>query len=150
MISNLEEKIKKTIKLHQVANQKELVKFLKEDFDVDITQPNLSGKLRKFNILKRTNEEGESYYWSPPKNIKVLDRIADLVLSIESTDDKVVIKTYPGAADIIARIIDERFLDGKILGVIPGYNIIEVLPSPSNDIEKLKRELALKFLLIKE
>jgi len=147
MKRDLEKIIKKTIKLHQVGNQSELVKFLKEDFDIEMTQSNLSIKLRKLNIIKRTNEEGESYYWAPRKNIKVLDRIADLVLSVENSHDKIIIKTYPGAASIIAQIIDERFLDKKIIGAIPGHNIIEVLPASIDNIDNLKRELSLKFLL---
>jgi transcriptional regulator of arginine metabolism len=145
MNHNLEKIIREIISEKIVSTQKELSDILKA-YGVNIAQSNLSKKLRDFNIIRRFNENGESYYWAPHKNIQAQDSINEFALCITDNGNIIVVKTQPGTASIIGQIIDERFPKEKILGTVAGYDTLIIVPKNKKDISLLIKELKEKFI----
>jgi transcriptional regulator of arginine metabolism len=145
MNHNLEKIIREIISEKVISTQKELSDILKA-YGVNIAQSNLSKKLRDFNIIRRFNENGESYYWAPHKNIQIQDSINRFVSSIADNGDIIILKSHPGTARVVGQIIDERFPKEKILGTIADNNTIIVIPKNRKTIKSLVDELRQNFI----
>ena len=101
-----------------------------------VNQSRMSRLLRKINAIKFKNEQGEMVYHLPhdatPPSIHTL--VSDLVIDIVANETTIIIKTSPGSASLIARIIDHKKC--QILGTIAGDDAIFVAPESVLTIEK--------------
>ncbi len=101
----------------------------------DVTQATVSRDLREIGAIKVRDAGGASVYALPAQDEQVdqgwsehaLSRVlVDFALSISSTANLVVIKTPPGAAQVVAGAVDREGLNG-VLGTVAGDDTVLVV-----------------------
>ncbi|MDF1758117.1 MAG: ArgR family transcriptional regulator [Legionellaceae bacterium] len=101
-----------------------------------VNQSKISRLLRKINAIKVKNDSGEMVYHLPhdatPPPIN--SSLSELVIDVVANEAMIIIKTSPGAASLIARIIDHKKC--HILGTIAGDDSIFVAPESVHNLEK--------------
>lgn len=116
--------IRKLIKTYRIESQEALLGYLqKEGFDV--TQATLSRDLKLLKVGKISDGHNGYVYAlhgdeeRQETEIAVAQDFLRGYISIESSGNMVVIKTYSGHSDVVATAIDSLCLD-EVLGVISG------------------------------
>ena len=113
-----------------------------------INQSKVSRLLRNINAIKSKNDKGEMVYRLPhdvaPPSIRTT--LAELVIDIVANESLIIIKTSPGSASLIARIIDDK--QCHVIGTIAGDDTIFVAPQ---SVEKINITFSLicSFLGVK-
>ena len=107
-----------------------------------VSQSKVSRLLRQCGAVK-VQKEGHLVYGlpkeiSPPPSDSAL---TNLVTSIEHNEMLVVLHTSPGAAQLVARMLDFHPKQSEILGTIAGDDSIFVAPRSVKNIEKLYAEI---------
>ena len=96
--------------LHQgrFASQSEIVDALKNQGFQSINQSKVSRMLSKFGAVRARNTKMEMVYCLPSElSVPATSSpLKNLVLDIDHNDFVIVIKTSPGAAQLIARLLD--------------------------------------------
>ena len=135
------------------AKQEELVKafkaLLKEEkfssqgeivaaFD-NINQSKVSRMLTKFGAVRTRNAKMEMVYCLPAElGVPTTSSpLKNLVLDIDYNDAVVVIHTSPGAAQLIARLLDSLGKAEGILGTIAGDDTIFTTPANGFTVKDL-------------
>ncbi len=122
--------IRDILSSERISTQEELCEAL-HNRGYKITQATVSRDIKELSLVKITDEEGYRYAWPDAhiaKNLSSRTRRAfrDSVISIDSSENIIVIKTLPGAAQAIASHIDG--LDKPpILGTVAGDDTIMVV-----------------------
>ena len=113
-----------------------------------VNQSKVSRLLRNINAIKSKNDKGEMVYRLPhdlaPPSINTT--LAELVIDIVANESLIIIKTSPGSASLIARIIDDK--QCHVIGTIAGDDTIFVAPQ---SVEKINVTFSLisSFLGVK-
>lgn len=106
-------------------------------------QTKISRLLKKLGATKLINERGEITYWlpkeSPPANLSSL--VNNLVTGVTANESTIIIHTTPGAASVIARVIDYLDIHSEILGTIAGDDTIFVAPKSITNIKVVYENL---------
>ena len=101
-----------------------------------VNQSKVSRLLRKINAIKFMNDQGDMVYHLPhdatPPPIGTT--LSSLIIDIVANETTIIIRTSPGAASLIARIIDHKKC--QILGTIAGDDTIFVAPHSIKTIEQ--------------
>ncbi len=102
--------------------QGEIVQALQEDGFENINQSKVSRMLTKFGAVRTRNAKMEMVYCLPAELgvPTTTSPLKNLVLDIDYNDALVVIHTSPGAAQLIARLLDSLGKSEGILGTIAG------------------------------
>lgn len=110
-----------------------------------VNQSKISRLLRKINAIKVKNESGEMVYHLPHDATPppVASTLEDLVIEVLANEAMIIIRTSPGAASLIARIIDHKKCE--ILGTIAGDDSIFVAPKSITTIDNT-RQLICNYL----
>lgn len=113
----------------RISTQEELCEALREK-GFDITQATVSRDIRELRLVKIPADNGYYYAWPEtrvPVQMQRTRRIfSDSVVSMDSSENIIVIKTLPGAAQSIGSLIDS--LDNpQILGTVAGDDTILVV-----------------------
>lgn len=110
-----------------------------------VNQSQISRLLKKINAIKSQNEQGEMIYCLPhdlaPPIINA--ELSSLIVNIIHNETMIIIKTSPGSASLIARILDNKKCN--ILGTIAGDDTIFVVPESVEQIKKTLIQVC-KFL----
>ncbi len=131
------------ISKERIATQEELCDALKiRGFDV--TQATVSRDIKELQLIKIPDLEG--YRYSLPDNTALkssLERMKrvfqDSVVNIDHSENIVVIKTLPGAAQSVASMIDTSGLN-RIIGTVAGDDTILVVVKPVQAAEEVMIE----------
>jgi len=109
----------------------------------DINQSKISRLLRKLGAVKAENERGEIVYRLPkePAPPTKTSYLHQMVSSINANETTIVIQTTPGAASVVARILDYSQQKSHILATLAGDDAILVLPKSIKEIDKTRREI---------
>jgi len=104
-----QQKILEIIQKYDIATQEELIARLCEA-GIFATQTTISRDIRQLNLVKGVAADG-TYKYIAPKARKseggvMKNAISDSVLSVESAQNLVVVKTTPGMANAVAVGID--------------------------------------------
>jgi len=133
------------IKEKPVRTQEELGEALK-DWGVEVTQATLSRDIKELGLIKIPTPEGYYRYALSgdkifPEVFKRAERMfADTVLSIDFTENLIVIKTTSGTAQGVAAVLDE--LEWKeIVGTIAGDDSILVVVRNREQVEGMLNRL---------
>lgn len=101
-----------------------------------VNQSKISRLLRKINAIKSKNDQGEMVYCLPhdvaPPSIH--RPLSDLIIDVQANESLIILKTSPGSASLIARIIDNKKC--QILGTIAGDDTIFIAPKSVKTIQK--------------
>lgn len=127
-------KIKDIVEHAVIETQEELAESLRKE-GIEITQATVSRDIKELMLIKVPTGDGRYRYAFPiEQNILFsqarMERIfRDSVTSIDSSENLVVIKTMPGAANAVASTIDYAKWP-EIIGTIAGDDNILVVVKP--------------------
>ncbi|KYP96739.1 arginine repressor [Sodalis-like endosymbiont of Proechinophthirus fluctus] len=138
---------KALLKEEKFSSQGEIVLALQEAGFENINQSKVSRMLTKFGAVRTRNAKMETVYClqaelgvpttsSPLKN---------LVLNVDHNDALVVIHTSPGAAQLIARMLDSLGKSEGILGTIAGDDTIFTTPAFGFSVKRLYEFILVYF-----
>lgn len=127
--------IKNLISTQEIFNQTQLQKSLKKN-GVDVTQATLSRDLSELGVLRVPSTNGVVYKINPAGDEGTLKNyIAEEIISIESNECMIVMKTFPGRAPGVAIMIDKQNAS-ESLGTIAGDDTVLVIPRSTKNIKK--------------
>lgn len=136
---NLLVAFKELLAQERFGSQSEIVHALQEMGFSQINQSKVSRMLTKFGAVRTRNTRMEMVYCLP-NELSVPNTsspLKNLVLDIDYNDLLIVVKTSPGAAQLIARLLDSVGKSEGILGTIAGDDTIFITPTQGVDIKEL-------------
>lgn len=112
------------------SSQNEIVDALQTKGFSSANQSKVSRMLTKIGAVRLRNAAGEIVYCIPAElSVPIASsQLKSLVLSIEHNTHMVVIRTCPGAAQLVARMVDSHGSNEGILGTIAGDDTVFVTP----------------------
>ena len=147
MSDQLTKAFKELLNQERFASQSEIVEALKNQGFQTINQSKVSRMLSKFGAVRVRNTKMEMVYCLPSElSVPATSSpLKNLVLDIDHNDFVIVIKTSPGAAQLIARLLDSIGKPEGILGTIAGDDTIFVTPTKSTTIKALLAQIQALF-----
>ncbi len=136
---NLLTAFKELLAQERFGSQSEIVNALQEMGFSQINQSKVSRMLSKFGAVRTRNTRMEMVYCLP-NELSVPNTsspLKNLVLDIDHNELLIVVKTSPGAAQLIARLLDSVGKAEGILGTIAGDDTIFITPTQGVDIKEL-------------
>lgn len=106
------------------------------------SQPKISRLLHQIGAVKLVDNQGKTQYRLPHEAGLIHELtspqektlIRQWILSVCTNETLIIIHTTPGAAGMVARIIDQHRVDLDILGTIAGDDTIFVAPKHQDQI----------------
>ncbi|MCF8009721.1 MAG: arginine repressor [Clostridiales bacterium] len=105
----------------------------------DVTQATLSRDIRELGLVKVAGASSSSYYALPGHSISIQNderlrwRLTNAVISIDFSENLIVIKTYPGEAQGVAHSLDN--IDWKeIIGTVGGDDTVLLIIKPKRAV----------------
>ena len=147
MTENLTRAFKELLNQERFGSQSEIVDALKKQDFTGINQSKISRMLSKFGAVRTRNTKMEMVYCLP-NELSVPNTsspLKNLVLDVDHNAMLIVIKTTPGAAQLIARLLDSIGKSEGILGTIAGDDTIFVTPTNNKPIDELLQNIQRLF-----
>ena len=134
---------KEILKDESFGSQGEIVEALKSQGFDNISQSKVSRMLSKFGAVRTRNARGDMVYCLPPElgMPTAKSPLKQLVLDIVHNNVMVIIRTSPGAAQLIARLLDSLSQKDGVLGTIAGDDTISIAPADVTQIEDLRQRV---------
>jgi len=134
---------KDILKTESYGSQGDIVSALKEQGFDNISQSKVSRMLSKFGAVRTRNARGDMVYCLPPElgMPTAKSPLKQLVLDIVHNNVMVIIRTSPGAAQLIARLLDSLSHTDGVLGTIAGDDTIFIAPADITQIEDLRQRV---------
>lgn len=107
--------------------------------NIVINQSKISRLLRKIGVVKMFNNQKEAIYALPLEPLPPPQHspLGQLMLDIVANETMIVIRTNPGSASLIARLLDHHYQALKILGTLAGDDTLFVVPKSIKNLKKL-------------
>ncbi|MGL6019696.1 MAG: transcriptional regulator ArgR [Gibbsiella quercinecans] len=130
-----------------LGSQTEIVEYLAAQGFKHINQSKVSRMLTSLGAVRSRNAKKEMVYSLPVElSCPTADTtLKSAILDVATNDFMVVVRTLPGSAQIIARLIDSCLKSESILGTIAGDDTIFI--APSADITPLQCQHAVCKIL---
>ncbi|MCK9086399.1 transcriptional regulator ArgR [Haemophilus influenzae] len=147
MTDNLTRAFKELLNQERFGSQSEIVDALKKQGFTGINQSKISRMLSKFGAVRTRNTKMEMVYCLP-NELSVPNTsspLKNLVLDVDHNAMLIIIKTTPGAAQLIARLLDSIGKSEGILGTIAGDDTIFVTPTNDKPIDELLQNIQRLF-----
>lgn len=146
MTTRQEEEIKafkEVLRAETYGSQGEIVDVLKNMGFENISQSKVSRMLSKFGAVRARNAKGDMVYCLPPElgMPTAKSPLKQLVLDVEHNGVMIIIRTTPGAAQLIARLLDSLGRSDGVLGTIAGDDTIFIAPSDVEQIEEIRQKV---------
>jgi len=129
---------KALLKEENFGSQGDIVVALQAVGFENINQSKVSRMLSKFGAVRTRNAKHEMVYCLPAELgvPNTSSPLKNLVIDLDHNDSLIVIRTSPGAAQLIARLLDSIGKTEGILGTIAGDDTIFIAPAKVTDIDK--------------
>lgn len=146
-IDNLSEAFKSLLREEKFSSQSEIVAALQEMGFENINQSKVSRMLSKFGAVRTRNTKMEMVYQLPVElSVPTTSSpLKNLVVDIDYNEALIVVKTSPGAAQLIARLLDSMGKAEGILGTIAGDDTIFITPVRQVLVEDLIKNITELF-----
>ncbi|MDO4697175.1 MAG: transcriptional regulator ArgR [Pasteurellaceae bacterium] len=133
---SLTDAFKALLKEEKFGSQSEIVTALQEMGFEHINQSKVSRMLSKFGAVRTRNPKMEMVYQLPAElSVPTTSSpLKNLVVDVDHNQMVIVVKTSPGAAQLIARLLDSIGKSGGILGTIAGDDTIFITPTLNTPI----------------
>lgn len=143
----LNKAFKEMLKGEIYGSQGDIVEALKAQGFNNISQSKISRMLSKLGAVRTRNARGEMVYCLPPElgMPTAKSPLKQLVLDIVHNNVMVIIRTSPGAAQLIARLLDSLSQKDGVLGTIAGDDTIFIAPADIQQIEVLRAKVEALF-----
>ncbi len=130
---------KALLKEEKFGSQGEIVQALQDEGFENINQSKISRMLTKFGAVRTRNAKMEMVYCLPTElGVPTTSSpLKNLVLDVDHNDSVIVIHTSPGAAQLIARLLDSLGKAEGILGTIAGDDTIFTTPAKGFTVVQL-------------
>lgn len=139
--------LRKLLEAGETSTQEELVRELKAQ-RFAVTQSTVSRDLSRLNAIKTRDASGRIVYRLPDDLMiptPPATEMRGLLVDIHHNESLIVVKTTPGSASLLARLLDQSRPEG-ILGTIAGDDTIFVAPSSirkiAKTVERIREEFA--------
>lgn len=138
-------KIREIIKNNIVETQEELAKELAKNH-IKVTQATVSRDIKEMMLIKVPIGDGRyRYAYSEDKSLvfsknRLAHLFQDSVLSVDFSDNIIVIKTLPGAANAVASTLDYANWS-EVIGTVAGDDNIMVIVKPKEAVAKVMEKL---------
>ena len=121
---------KELLREERFGSQSEIVAALKQRGFTNVSQSKVSRLLGKIGAVRTRNARQEMVYCMPPEMGMPTAKspLRHLVLDMEHNGVMVVIRTSPGAAQLIARLLDSLGKAEGVMGTIAGDDTIFIAP----------------------
>ena len=138
---------KDLLKQEQFGSQGDIVEALKRQGFDNISQSKVSRMLSKHGAVRTRNARQEMVYCLPAELgvPTAKSPLRQLVLDIEYNEVMIIVRTSPGAAQLIARLLDSLSKSDGVLGTIAGDDTIFIAPTNVGKIEETIVKLELLF-----
>ncbi len=138
---------KELLKQEQFGSQGEIVDALKAQGFDNISQSKVSRMLSKYGAVRTRNARQDMVYCLPAElGVPTAQSpLKQLVVDIEHNDVMIIIRTSPGAAQLIARLLDSLGKSDGVLGTIAGDDTIFIAPTNVQEIDKTIAKLDVLF-----
>lgn len=127
--------LRKLLEEGEASTQEELVRELRAQ-KFTVTQSTISRDLSRLNAVKARDTSGRVVYRLPDELLMPVPQATDmkgLLLDIHHNESLIVVRTTPGSASLLARLLDQAKPEG-ILGTIAGDDTIFVAPRSEKKI----------------
>jgi len=123
-----------------IATHAELLNELSKQ-GIKVNQPTISRDLREMGVIKVAKGLGKIVYQLPTDfevvNIdEIRHKFKNLVISTKHTGNLILLKTYPGEAQGLAKAIDSAEFN-KVLGTIGGDDTILVVVESTSSVKQV-------------
>jgi transcriptional regulator of arginine metabolism len=126
-----------------------------ERVGIEISQPKISRLLHQIGAVKVIDQDGKTHYRLPHETGLIHELtttqetalIKQWLLNISSNEMLIIIHTTPGAASMVARIIDQHRINLDILGTIAGDDTIFIAPKCNQQIAAIINKISELFSL---
>lgn len=115
---------------HCFSTQEEIRTELAQQGFADISQSTISRLLRRLGVAKAQNASGKKVYTLVEDQLEPTGcrrSVHDMVRSVDHNRQLVLIHTTPGAATVVARLLD-RHANPEIMGAVAGNDVVLVAP----------------------
>jgi len=133
--------VQQLLETKTVGTQEEIKTALqKQGFSVN--QVKVSRILHKLGAIKMS--EGEQVVYRLPTELVPIspnDPLKNLILNISHNEALIVIKTAPGCAHFVARLLDQTRKNIGILGTVSGDDTIFVAPEKISKVESIHKKI---------
>lgn len=138
---------KDILKSENAGSQGEIVALLRQLGHENISQSKISRMLSKFGAVRTRNARGDMVYCLPPElgMPTAKSPLKQLVLDITHNKVMLIIRTSPGAAQLIARLLDSLSSKDGVLGTIAGDDTIFIAPVDIDRIDELQKDVEALF-----
>lgn len=137
-------KIREIITNQEIDTQDELVTLLKSA-GFNVTQATVSRDIKELHLVKVPMHDGRYKYSLPADNrfnpLQKLKRaLVDSFISIDDTDNLIVLKTLPGNANAVGALIDSLEWE-EIMGTICGDDTILIICKNKKDSQNISKRV---------
>lgn len=134
--------IREIVESQSIQTQEELAQALGERGMV-VTQATVSRDIKEMHLLKVLAEDGSYRYATMDKeeqgtSDRLIRMLSDSVISMDSANNLIVIRTLPGSAHVAGEAVD-CLKWPEVLGTIAGDNTILVIVRSNEDVEAVMR-----------
>ncbi|WP_417760476.1 transcriptional regulator ArgR [Shewanella sp.] len=128
---------KALLKEERFGSQGEIVSALQTEGFGNVNQSKVSRMLSKFGAVRTRNAKQEMVYCLPAElGVPTAGSpLKNLVLDVDHNQAMIVVRTSPGAAQLIARLLDSIGKPEGILGTIAGDDTIFICPANIKSID---------------
>lgn len=129
---------KALLKEERFGSQGEIVSALQAEGFGNVNQSKVSRMLSKFGAVRTRNAKQEMVYCLPAElGVPTAGSpLKNLVLDVDHNQAMIVVRTSPGAAQLIARLLDSIGKPEGILGTIAGDDTIFICPASIKHIDE--------------
>lgn len=137
-------KILELISKKEIETQEELVAELK-NANFEVTQATISRDIKELGLIKVLSDS-RKYKYALEKtsnsnvSIKMTNMFRECVISIENTNNLIVVKTLSGSANAAAMLIDKSGFEG-VLGCIAGDDTFLIICKDNYVVDKIMQKL---------
>lgn len=135
-LDSLSEAFKSLLREEKFSSQGEIVAALQEMGFTHVNQSKISRMLSKYGAVRTRNSKMEMVYQLPTEfSVPTTSSpLKNLVVDIDHNEMLIVVKTIPGAAQLIALLLDSLGKAEGILGTIAGDDTIFITPTHHTSI----------------
>ena len=137
--------IKELIENETIETQFQLTDELKK-YGFDVTQATISRDIKELGLTKILTESGKYKYihvegGNNKISTKIINVFKESVISIESANNLMVIKTLVGSANAASILIDKLAMN-EILGTIAGDDTLLIIARETENVKAIKDRIA--------
>lgn len=139
------EKILEIINQQVIETQEELAECLKQQ-GFKITQATISRDIKELRLVKKATGDdryryavqGDKYLAGGQTRTRRI--IKDSVIGVDFSENLIVVKTTPGAAQAVALVIDNEGF-GEIIGTVAGDDTVIAVVKPISAVSRIVKKI---------